>query len=178
MVSRYKLLWSIICLAWSTYAIGYISLQVQALQQALLNPSNLINCSNCDFRGATQLQGLDLHGIYAPGINFQPCIVTDENKENTLMVCIENQVAALRKVNFANSVLFSSCFNFADLEQADFSGADITISSFIGANLQGAKLFGARVENTTFCDAIMPDGKICKNTWTGQGMTILCNCEK
>jgi uncharacterized protein YjbI with pentapeptide repeats len=163
---------------WSMSAMGYISLQVEALKQALLNKEEVINCSHCDFRGAVDLVGLDLHGIYAPGINFQPCIVTDENKDNTLMECVENQVANLSKVNFANATLFSSCFNFANLEQADFSGADITKSSFIRVNLKNAKLFGALTQDSTFCDAVMPDGKVCKKSWTSQGMTIECNCEK
>lgn len=154
----------------------YIPMQVQFLKNALENSTETINCASCDFRGVVGLIGLDLHGLHAPGITFQPCISSLTNKNNELMICIPDQISNLYGVNFANSNFFSSCFDFAILDKADLSGADFTNSSVQNASLKDAKVTGIITTHACFCNSIMPDGTKCTDSWTGQGVTIDCNC--
>lgn len=156
---------------------GYVPAQVQALKNGLQNSTQVINCANCDFRGVIGLQGLDLHGLYAPGISFQPCIVTPENKDNGFMVCVPNQASDLTGVNLANGYTPSSCYDNAKLDTADLSNLDLSNASVQNASLKDAKISGIKTTNATFCNSVMPDGKVCTgDSWTGQGVTIACNC--
>lgn len=155
---------------------GYVPMQVEFLKNALQNSTGVINCASCDFRGVVDLIGLDLRGLHAPGITFQPCVPTVINKKNELMVCVADQFSNLYGVNFANSNFFSSCFDFAILDKADLSGADLTNSSVQSASLKDAKVAGIITTNASFCNSVMPDGTKCTDSWTGQGVTIACYC--
>jgi len=160
-------------------SFGYIPAQVSAIKQAIASgDASIINCTSCDLRGTKSLAGLDLHGIYMPGVTFQPCVKSDKNKSTT-MVCIEKQSADLTGINLANSDISKSCFDEAILDKANLTGANFTEGSAIGVSLKGAKLSGLIATDATFCHAIMPDGKKCDEklkVWTGQGMKISCNC--
>lgn len=161
------------------FIFGYVPVQVQALKNALQNSTQIINCSNCDFRGVVGLAGLDLHGLYAPGILFQPCIVTAENKDNGFMVCVPNQASDLTGINLANGYTPSSCYDYAKLDKADLTNLDLSNSSVENASLKDAKVAGIKATNATFCNSVMPDGQLCTgDSWTGQGVTIACNCPK
>lgn len=163
------------CIFYQEQAFGYIKAQVDLFKKALTSNTQIANCANCDFRGTQDLAGVDAHGAHLPGINLQPCIQNDTNKD-TVMVCIPEQIANLKGVNLANANIFSSCLDAADLSGADLSNADVSNSSLQYVNLKDAKLTGIVTNNATFCNAIMPDGTLCMESWTGQGVTIDCNC--
>lgn len=156
---------------------GYVPVQVERFKAAIQDTTQVVNCSNCDFRGVQELAGVDAHGVHMPGVTFQSCVPTDTNRSNTNMVCITGQVAQLSGINLANANLTSSCFDGAMLEKADLTGADFTNAFVQNARLKDAKVTGIKTDNATFCNAIMPDGSVCTDTWTGQGVTILCNCD-
>lgn len=158
------------------YIFGYIPMQVQLLKNAVKNADQVINCAGCDFRGVSDLIGMSIPGFYAPGVTFQPCAPTAANKNNGLMICVPNQFSNLMGVNFLNGNFFSSCFDFAILDKADLSGADFTNSSVQNATLKDAKVTGIITKDATFCNSVMPDGALCTESWTGQGVTIACNC--
>lgn len=149
--------------------------QVAAFKQSLKNGVKIPNCANCDFRGTQDLAGVDAHGAHLPGVTFQPCIPSDQNQE-VIMQCVSGQTANLVGINLSNANLFSSCFDYAAMDSADLTKADVSNSSFRYTSLKDAKLSGVVATNATFCNAIMPDGKTCTETWTGQGVTITCNC--
>ena len=163
-------------------SFGYVPAQVNALKQAISsgNSTQTINCAGCDLRGTKALAGLDAHGIHMSGVTLQPCIKSDTNKSTT-MICIEKQKADLTGINLAGADISKSCFDEAILDKADLTGADFTDSSAISASLKDAKVIGLISANATFCNATMPDGKVCDEklkNWTGQGATINCNCVK
>lgn len=163
------------CIFYQQQALGYIKAQVDLFKKALTSSTKIANCANCDFRGVQDLAGVDAHGAHLPGINLQPCIANSTNK-NTVMVCIPEQIANLTGINLANVNMFSSCLDAANLDSADLSNADVSNSSLQYVNLKNAKLTGIITTNATFCNAIMPDGALCMESWTGQGVTIDCNC--
>jgi len=155
--------------------LGYVPVQVKAFKDSLQDSTKIANCANCDFRGVQDFAGIDAHGAHLPGVTFQPCETFDENEELG-MVCTENQVSNLLGINLANANMFSSCLDGAILIDADLTGLDLSSSSVRNANLKGAKVKGMITTNSTFCDSIMPDGAICTDTWTGQGITVICRC--
>lgn len=154
---------------------GYVPIQVQLFKKAIASSTEVTNCANCDFRGVQDLVGVDAHGAFMPGATFQPCLPNDQNK-NSVMVCTANQMANLTGINLAHVNLFSSCLDWAILENAILTGADLTNSSVQYANLKNAKVDKMITTNATFCNSTMPDGAICTDSWTGQGITIQCNC--
>ncbi|MDP3788730.1 MAG: pentapeptide repeat-containing protein [Candidatus Chromulinivorax sp.] len=149
--------------------------QVEAFKESIQNGTKIPNCANCDFRGTQDLAGVDAHGAHLPGVTFQPCVPNDQN-QNSMMLCVTGQGANLTGINLADANLFSSCLDGAMADNADFSKADVSNSSLRYVSLKNAKVSGIITTNSTFCNAIMPDGKICTDTWTGQGVTIACNC--
>lgn len=152
-----------------------IPAQVEAFKKAVLNPDQVANCSGCDFRGTQDLAGIDAHGSNLPGVILQPCTPNNANA-NLGMICIPDQVANLKGINLANATLFSSCLDGAVLDKADLSYADVSNSSARYVSLRNAKVTGIITTNSSFCNSIMPDGEICTDTWSGQGVTIACNC--
>ena len=154
---------------------GYVPTQVRAFKNAVQSNKQGINCASCDFRGVQEFAGLDAHGVYMPGASFQPCYPNAVN-QTTPMICIADQVANMTGINLANANLFSVCLDAAILDNADLSGADLTNASAAFASFKGAKVAGIITTNATFCNAVMPDGAICTESWTGQGVTIQCNC--
>lgn len=156
---------------------SYMPNQVQAMTRLLQNPDAKINCAGCDLRGVQDFIGLDLHGVFMPGVSMQPCLQTDINK-NSMMVCIPEQTANLTGTNLSRTILFSSCLDGAILDKADLTGADLTGTSLEYASLKDAIVKDLITDKATFCHAIMPDGTECINSWTGQGITINCNCGK
>ena len=179
MKSLIKIILFVVSINFTQRSFGYIPAQVNAIKQAIASGnSSTANCASCDLRGTRSLAGLDLHGIYMPGVTFQPCVKSDKNKSTT-MVCIEKQPADLTGINLANSDISKSCFDEAILDQANLTGANFTEGSAIGASFKGAQVSGLIATDATFCHAIMPDGKKCDEklkVWTGQGMKISCNC--
>ena len=165
----------IIIASQSAQVCAYIASQVQAFKKVLQSKTQIANCANCDFRGVQELAGLDAHGAHMPGATFQPCFPTLIN-QNSVMVCRSGQVANMTGINLANANLFSVCLDGAILDNADLSGADLTSSSAQSASFLNAKFNGIITNNATFCNATMPDGKICTDTWSGQGVSISCNC--
>ncbi|MBP6870037.1 pentapeptide repeat-containing protein [Candidatus Babeliales bacterium] len=155
---------------------GYIPVQAQFLKNALQDSTKIANCANCDLRGVIDFAGIDARGLHAPGVTFQPCAITAANKDNGLMICIPNQVSNLTGINFSHANFFSSCFDSAILDKADLSGVDFSNSSIQNASLKDANVKGIVTTNAIFCNSVMPDGQICTETWTGQGVTIACNC--
>ncbi len=153
----------------------YVPMQVQNFKKAAAEQKSGINCARCDFRGAQELVGVIAPGVFMPGVTFQPCVPTADNK-NMMMVCVADQKANLKKVNFSGANLFASCFDQAILDNADLSNVNLSHSSVQHASLKGAKVGGIITENATFCNSIMPDGSVCKETWKGQGVVIACNC--
>ncbi len=154
---------------------GEVPAQVAAFKQAIAIGVKIPNCANCDFRGTQDLAGIDARGAHLPGVNFQPCLPTDVNKK-TMMICIPNQEANLTGINLANANLFSSCLDGAILDNADLTNVELSNSSAQFVSMKGAKVSGIVTENSTFCNAIMPDGAVCRDSWTGQGVTIDCKC--
>lgn len=154
---------------------GENTVQVAAFKDLLEKGDQIANCANCDFRGTQELAGVDAHGAHLPGVTLQPCVPSDVN-EKTLTVCVPGQVANLTKINLANANMFSSCLDEAILDNADLTNVDLSNSSVRFASLKDAKVTGIITENSTFCNTIMPDGTRCIETWTGQGVTIACNC--
>ena len=169
-----KLLFVVGCVSFIEQLFCYSPTQIRAFKTSLQNSGQITNCSGCDFRGA-DLQGLDAHGAFLPGALFQVCIPNDVNRKSS-RICVANQVTNLTGINLAKAFLFSSCLDGVILDKADLSGADFSNSSLQNASLKGAQITGIIVENTTFCNAIMPDGEICTDMWTGQGVTLDCNC--
>ena len=110
-----------------------------------------------------------------PSVVMQPCLPSDLNK-NSPMICVPKQPANLTGTNLSNAVLFSSCLDGAILDQANLTGADLTGASLEYVSLQGAIVKNVVTDKATFCHAIMPDGTECTDSWTGQGVTIACNC--
>lgn len=155
---------------------GYVPMQVDLFKKDLQSSTSVANCANCDFRGVQNLAGVDAHGAKLPGASFQPCVQTATNKD-TLMVCVPNQPSDLTKINIANGNLYSSCLDAVILDEADLSGTDFTNSSVQYASLKGAKVRSMVTTNATFCNSVMPDGKVCTDTWSGQGVVVACNCE-
>ena len=155
--------------------LGEVPAQVAAFKKSIELGVKIPNCANCDFRGTQNLAGIDAHNAHLPGVNFQPCVPTDTNK-NTMMICVPDQPANLISINLANANLFSSCLDGAVLDNADLTNLEFSNSSARFASLKGAKVSGIVTENSTFCNAIMPDGALCKDSWTGQGVTIDCKC--
>lgn len=170
-----KFLFVVLVIGCLDQLFGYVPSQVQAFKKAIQNSTKVTNCANCDFRGVQGLAGVDAHGAHMPGATFQPCLISSANK-GSAMICIQNQVADLTGINLANVNLFSACLDWAILENADLSGADLSNTSVQDANLKGATVKGMITANSTFCNSVMPDGKICTESWTGQGITIACNC--
>jgi uncharacterized protein YjbI with pentapeptide repeats len=154
---------------------GEVPAQVTAFKQAIQFGVKIPNCANCDFRGTQDLAGIDAHGAHLPGVNFQSCVPSDTNKK-TMMICIPDRAANLTGINLANANLFSSCLDGAILDNADLTNVELSNSSARFASLKGAKISGIVTENSTFCNAIMPDGAVCSDSWTGQGVTIDCKC--
>ncbi len=154
---------------------SYMPNQVQAILQSLQKPGAKINCAGCDLRGVVDLVGLDMRGIFMPGVVMQPCLPTDTNK-NSFMICVPKQPTNLTGSNLSQAVLFSSCLDGVILYKADLTGADVTGSSLEYANLQDAIVKDIKFDGANFCHAIMPDGTLCTDSWTGQGITIDCNC--
>lgn len=159
---------------------SYMIIQASTLKQDLSSSASVVNCSGCDLRGVVGLAGVDAHGIQLALANFQPCVPSDANKNNGNMICIKDQVSNLAGINLANAFLYSVCFDHANLEKATLSGADATFASFQYADLNEAKVDSMITEGAVFCNATMPDGRVCSqqlDTWTGQGVTIKCNCQ-
>lgn len=159
----------------STISFAYIPIQVQSFKKALQNSNQTVNCANCDFRGVQELAGVNAQGAHMPGVTFQPCVSLSPTPI-PIMICTPNVVADLTGINLANANLFSSCFDQAILDNANLSGADVSNSSFQNVSLKNANVTGIITQNATFCNSIMPDGTVCTETWTGQGVTIACNC--
>lgn len=158
---------------------SYVPIQVQAFKTAIKNSTSIINCANCDFRGVQDLAGVQAPKAHLPGANFQACIPSAANKNNNLMVCKAGQVSNLAGINLAGANMFSVCLDGAILENANLTGVDLSNSSIINASLKHAKVANMVTTNSTFCNSIMPDGKICddkQSSWTGQGITIQCAC--
>lgn len=160
-------------------SFGYNAAQVKRLKRLLTasNSTAVLQFPGADFRGIQSLKGLDFKGISMPGVIFLPCDPNDTNKQ-TPMVCV-NQPTDLTGVNFAKANISNASFDGAILVGADLTNADMTATSAIGVNLKDAKVGGLQSQDATFCNATMPDGKICDanlKTWTGQGATIICNC--
>jgi len=177
-----KIILLVMNLCLTQLSFGYVPAQVNALKKALSSKklNQIINCTRCDFRGTKALAGLDAQGIYMPGVTFQPCVKTDKNKSTT-MVCIEKQQSDLTGINLARAEISRSCFDEAILDKANLTEANFTESSAIGASFRGAQLSGLISTDATFCNAIMPDGKVCDEklkNWSGQGVKIDCNCVK
>ena len=149
--------------------------QVAAFKQSIQMGVAIPNCANCDFRGTQELVGVDAHGAHLPGAIFQACVPSDANK-NTMMICVPGQPANLTGINLANANLFSSCLDGAILDKADLTNVELSNSSAQSVSLKDAKVTGIITTNSTFCNAIMPDGAICTDSWTGQGVTIDCKC--
>ncbi len=154
---------------------GEIPAQVAAFKQALQSGVEIANCANCDLRGTQDLVGVNAKNAHLPGVNLQPCVPNDMNKE-TMMICIPDQPANLTGINLSNANLFSSCIDEAILDNANLTNLEFSNSSARKVSLKGAKVSGIITENSTFCNAIMPDGSLCTDSWTGQGVTISCNC--
>jgi hypothetical protein len=154
---------------------GYMPSQVRAVQKRLQTPGAKINCSGCDFRGVQEFAGLDLSNVFMPGIAMQPCVISDTNKDS-MMMCIEKQAANLIGTNLSHAVLFSSCLDGIILDKADLTGADLSNCSVQYATLQDAIVKDIVTDHAIFCHTTMPDGTECKDSWTGQGVTIACNC--
>jgi len=154
---------------------GEAPAQVAAFKQSIEIGMAIPNCANCDFRGTQELMGLDAHGAHLPGAIFQACVPSDANK-NTMMICVPGQPANLTGINLANANLFSSCLDGAILDKADLTNVELSNSSAQSASLKDAKVAGIITTNSTFCNAIMPDGAICTDSWIGQGVTIDCKC--
>jgi uncharacterized protein YjbI with pentapeptide repeats len=159
------------------HIVGYMPNQVQAVLQALQDAQTTINCAGCDLRGVIDFAGKDLHGIFMPNVSMQPCLPTDANK-NSNMICNPKQLADFKKTNLAGAILSSSCLDGVSFDQADLTGVDVSNSSVQYASLQGAIVKDMITDHATFCHTIMPDGIECKDSWTGQGTTIACNCRK
>ena len=157
--------------------VGYMPNQVQAVLQALQDAQTKINCAGCDLRGVIAFAGKDLHGAFMPNVAMQPCLPTDANK-NSSMICNPKQLADFKKTNLAGAILSSSCLDGVSFDQADLTGADVSNSSVQYASLHGAIVKDMITDHATFCHTIMPDGTECKDSWTGQGITIACNCVK
>jgi len=182
MKSAMKVILFTVMISIAKLSFGYVPAQVNALKKAISSgdSNQIINCAGCDLRGAQALAGLDVHGARMPGVTFQPCVKTDVNK-STPMVCIEKKKADLTGINLTGANISTSCFDEAILDKADLTDANFTDSSAIGASLKDTKVTGLISTNATFCNAIMPDGKVCDDKlkkWTGQGTTITCNCVK
>ena len=170
-----KLVFMVVFISCYQMTLGYVPVQVKAFKKSLQDSTKIADCANCDFRGVQDLAGVDAHGAHLPGVIFQPCIADDENEELG-MICTENQVSNLLGINLANANMFSSCLDHVILTNADLTGVDLSNSSVQNANLKGAKVKGMITTNSTFCDSVMPDGAICTETWTGQGITVVCRC--
>ncbi len=163
-----------ICLILATINLfGYMPNQVQALQKALKIPGKIINCSGCDLRGVQELAGLDLHKAFMPGVSMQPCLSVSKNSP---MVCIEKQSTNLTGVNLSLANISNASLDDVIFDKADLTGVDFSGSSLQYASLQDAIIKDCITTNATFCHAIMPDGAECKDSWSGQGLTIDCNC--
>ena len=170
-----KYLFAVVAICCVDQIFSYAPNQVQAFKKSIQNSTKITNCAGCDFRGVQELAGVDAHGVFMPGATFQPCLPSSSN-ENLGTVCVLNEVSDLTGINLANANLSSTCFDWALLDKADLSGVDFSNSSVQNARLKDANVKGLITTNSTFCNAIMPDGAICKETWTGQGLTIACNC--
>ncbi len=162
-------------LLYQCVVFGEMPNQVAAFKQATQNGTKVPNCANCDFRGTQDLAGVDAHGAHLPGVTLQPCVPNDQN-QSIMMLCVPNQGANLTGINLASANLFSSCLDGALMDNSNLSNADVSNSSLRYVSLKNAKIPGIVTTNATFCNAVMPDGKICTDTWTGQGVTIACNC--
>lgn len=154
---------------------GEIPARVAAFKKAIQDPTKVANCAQCDFRGTQELIGVDAHGANLPGLTLQPCISNSVN-QNIPMLCIPNQVANLTGINLANANLFSSCLDGAIFDGANLSNANLSNSSAQYASFKGANVTGIITTYSTFCNATMPDGALCTDSWTGQGVTIACSC--
>jgi len=159
--------------------LAYVPVQVDLFKESVKSRTEVTNCANCDFRGTQELAGVDAHGTHMPGVTLQPCTPTKENEKLSNMICIPSQASNLTGTNIAHSNCFSSCLDEAILVEANLTGTDLTNSSVQRANLKDAKVAGIITENASFCDSVMPDGSICSegSAWTGQGVTIQCNCD-
>jgi hypothetical protein len=171
-----KYVFAVIAIGCVDQLFGYVPTQVQAFKTSIQDTTKVTNCAGCDFRGVQELAGVDAHGVYMPSATFQPCEITAEN-QYLGMICIPKQAANLTGINLANAHLSSTCFDYAILDKANLSGADLSDSLVVNASLKDANVTGLITTNSTFCDSVMPDGAICKDTWTGQGVTIDCNCQ-
>lgn len=89
------------------------------------------------------LAGLDLNGIYAPGISLVAADLTSTDLSNAGLVG-----ARLDGIQ-ANGADLGG----AQLDQAVLAGAILTNSRFRGAQLKGADLRGARIDNADFSRA-------------------------
>ena len=154
---------------------GEIPARVAAFKKAIQDPTKVANCAQCDFRGTQELIGVDAHGANLAGVTLQPCISNPVN-QTIPMLCIPNQVANLTGINLANANLFSSCLDGAIFDGANLSNANLSNSSAQYASFVNANVMGIITANSTFCNAMMPDGTLCTDSWTGQGVTIACNC--
>lgn len=157
------------------HLFGYMPNQVQAVQKVLEIPDAKINCSGCDLRGVQEFAGLNLSNVFMPGIAMQPCVPSESNK-NSMMICVDKQATNLIGTNLSHASLFSSCLDGVMFDKADLTGADLSNSSVQYATLQDAIVKDMVTEHAIFCHSIMPDGTECKDSWTGQGITIDCNC--
>ena len=169
-----KYTFAVLCVLKIGVAYGYMQNQVQACKKALENPGKIINCSGCDLRGVQDFAGLDMHAAFMPNVSMQPCL-HDDNK-NVGMVCVAHQTTNLTGTNLSKAQLFSSCLDGVVFDKADLTDADLSNSSLEYASFVDAKLQGITTTASTFCHSIMPDGTECTDSWSGQGLTIDCNC--
>lgn len=158
----------------------YNAAKVRKLKAAAAakNSNQVSKFPAADFRGMQLDENFDAHGFHMPGVLFLPCTPTDTNKD-TPMVCVPGQASKLKGINLASANISNGSFDGADMEGADLTATNFNQGSAIGTNLKNAKVSGLQAQDTTFCNAIMPDGKKCDDklkVWKGQGVTLACNC--
>lgn len=156
----------------------YNSFQLQLAKKEALQ-GKVVNISRCDFRGCgSLLTGVNFTGAQAAGVLFKP---TEQKSTVPGIVSVPGQISDLSGVNFSQAELVGASFEQANLKGSDFTGANIAYANFAKTNLTGAKLDKAlNVETAQFCDAIMPDGVVCKSgTWKSKsGKVFNCRCRK
>jgi uncharacterized protein YjbI with pentapeptide repeats len=145
------------------------------------------NLSKIQLSGAnlstSQLQPLTKEDIsrnpWSIGKKGNPTDISSGNFSNAILTSINGQRVNAVGANFSGADFSQSSWKYANFSGADFSHATILLTDFSHANLKGVKGFATinkpQPGTSTFCNATMPSGKICKGD-TVDGVD--CNCPK
>ena len=148
----------------SHFVLTYADLRYVAGFRCLLTKTSLIkNCTQFVFTGC-DLRGINLSNIDVASsgatLDFDHSILAKAVFEKSVLKA-SFKCANLVECNFQDTKFIgSSCFNQADLREANFSNSNIKSVSFTNCILKGATFNGATLDGSNFFKADMTEASL------------------